>query len=294
MSVGSDKVGGYGGPQPVVPAAATEQAGPASGSGIPCTASGPEQGASSSAAGVQSAAQDGAEEPEEAVESTQKAREPQCSEQWEAEAAEAAESKACPTALVQLPPTGAACDEGCPSLVESGQLPAAGAALEPIKDHSAAGQDVAEAAVQDSGGSPQPQPCAELSQPAAATAGDERHPSVEGAATCPVVQRLGSRGSSLTGEPDSPEAGIAVPVACSGLGAVGAELLAAGSVQASPARGGRPAAAGLEPSAAGPGGEERRDTPPQHIAARHQQVAAAARREVQATFAKRGLRLDGL
>lgn len=137
-SVGSDKGDDEGGPQPLVPTASTGQAGPASGSAIPCTASGPEQGASSSAAAEHPAGDAGAGEPDEAAAVAQEAGAPQYSEQWEAGAAAASEGKECPTAFAQLPPIGAACDKGCPSLVEPGQVPAAGAALAPIKDHSVA------------------------------------------------------------------------------------------------------------------------------------------------------------
>lgn len=218
------------------------------------------------------------------------AGEPRYSEQWEAEE-EDAEGKPCAAAPSQC------CHhpdvqhgEGSP--IPAQQAPASEAVPVPTSvGNSAAEQQAAAAPPVDS--SPQVQPCMECSEPAmttAAAAGVDA--SGPGAVSCPVVQRLGSRGSSFAGEPSSPEAGIAVPVAGGGLGAaVGAELLAAGSMRATLAVDSWNTV--LAVSTAAPG-QERRDTPPQHIAARHQQVAAAARREVQAALARRGLRLDGL
>lgn len=209
------------------------------------------------------------------------------SEQWEAEADE-----------VKLETTGQLCfspseapagvagedsSDPAPAGQPLGGATALVAAEHSTVESSAAGQLGAAAAVQDDDYSPQLQPCAECIQPAVSTTDStaDGRPSGMEASGCPVVQRLGSRGSSFTGEHAPLEAGIAVPVAGSAVGAVGAELLAAGSMRASVDS--RGAAASLE----------RRDTPPQHIAARHQQVAAAARREVEAVLAKRGLRLDG-
>lgn len=211
------------------------------------------------------------------------------SEHWEAEADEVMiETKLCSSPSEA--PAGEA-GEDSSDHASAGQplggAPALVAAERSTVDSSVAGQLGAAAAVQDNNDSPQVEPCAECIQPAASAAADtadtaDGRPSGMEASACPVVQRLGSRGSSFTGEHAPPEAGIAVPVSGSAVGAVGAELLAAGSMRASVDSWGAAASA------------ERRDTPPQHIAARHQQVAAAARREVEAALAKRGLRLDGL
>lgn len=248
---------------------------------LPMAAAEEEGGSSSSASGVQPAEEEAAGEP-------------RYSGQWEAEEADAegqpcaaAPSKCCHLIDVQ---------NGDGSSVCAQQAPAADAVPAPASvGDSAAEQQAAAAPPVES--SPQVQPCMECPEPAvttAAAAPQVLEASGPAAVSCPVVQRLGSRGSSFAGEPPSPEAGIAVPVAGGGLGtAVGAELLAACSMRATLAADSWNTMPASAVSTAAPG-EERRDTPPQHIAARHQQVAAAARREVQAALAKRGLRLDGL
>lgn len=116
----------------------------------------------------------------------------------------------------------------------------------------------------------------------------------------PVVQRLGWRSSSSGGaeapwaEQGSMRLGPGVGVLVSGMDCpmpgVGAELPAAGLLVA---------AAGNSPVSARPGSSrgaspQRRDTPLPHIAARHQQAEAAARREVDQALAKRGSSLVAL
>ena len=130
----------------------------------------------------------------------------------------------------------------------------------------------------------------------------------------PLVQRLGSRASSCSGEPAAAaadsgacsvddswleaEAGIAVPVrlVCAGAAAgsvggaaagAGAELLPGGFLPGQPSASSPERGAGSGGSSGSPGGR-RRDTPPQHIAARHAQAAAAARREVREVLERRG------
>lgn len=131
------------------------------------------------------------------------------------------------------------------------------------------------------------------------------------ACSSPVVQRLGSRASSCGGEQwhapfcgsrssgtgDTTEEGVAVPVhlliagdgpsgSSGAAGAVGTELVAYGFIDGVSSE---EADRQLQPEAAKPGpGERRRDTPPQHIAARYQQAEVAARREVQQALQRRG------